>query len=186
MKRYTFNVDATSVHGSQTYFVDAESEDEAREVVESGGGEFVCEELEVQDLEAFTLVEVEDVPTAPQAAHATPTAEVSNAADCGRDSVNGEGSMPKIGGTDQAWDAGLLGRDERYVEVVGSLTYADAQHIVSRAKLRKENAYIRPYPSEGKVVIEGKFTPEELEAIAFMLKAKIDAAIESQRSGEGS
>lgn len=55
----------------------------------------------------------------------------------------------------------------------GVLTYTEAQQIVSRAKLRKESAYIRPYPAEGKVVIEGKFSPEELEAIAFMLRAKV-------------
>jgi hypothetical protein len=62
MKRYTFCADATSVSGSQTYYVDAESEDEARAEVEVGGGVFVCEELEVQDLGEFELVDVEDVP----------------------------------------------------------------------------------------------------------------------------
>jgi hypothetical protein len=62
VKRYTFNVDATSVSGSQTYYVDAESEQEAREIVEGGGGEFVCEELEVQDLGTFELDHVEDIP----------------------------------------------------------------------------------------------------------------------------
>ena len=61
-KRYTFNVEATSVMGYQVYFVDAETEEQARTEVEKGGGTFVLEELEVQDLGSFILESVEDVP----------------------------------------------------------------------------------------------------------------------------
>jgi hypothetical protein len=62
MKRYTFVADALSVHGSQTYFVDAASEEDARKLVEKGQGEFLYEELEVQDLGPFQLCDVEDIP----------------------------------------------------------------------------------------------------------------------------
>ncbi|TCK87324.1 hypothetical protein [Paraburkholderia sp. BL9I2N2] len=62
MKRYTFTANASSVYGSQTYYVDAETEEEARIAVENGDGVFVCEELEVQDLDKFELDSVEEVP----------------------------------------------------------------------------------------------------------------------------
>ncbi|NUY33261.1 hypothetical protein F0160_22515 [Paraburkholderia sp. JPY303] len=62
MKRYTFTAQATSVYGSQTYYADAETEEEARAIVESGDGVFVCEELEVQDLDKFELESVDDIP----------------------------------------------------------------------------------------------------------------------------
>jgi hypothetical protein len=62
MKRYTFIAQVQSVSGHQVYHVDAETEDEARAVVERGGGEFDYEELEVQDRGRFELLEVDDVP----------------------------------------------------------------------------------------------------------------------------
>ena len=62
MKRYIFVAQATSVYGSQTYYADAETEQEALEIVERGDGVFVDEELEVQDLDKFELCDVEDVP----------------------------------------------------------------------------------------------------------------------------
>ena len=62
MKRYTFSARAASVYGSQTYFADAESEEEALAIVDRGDGTFVCEELEVQDLDNFELDSVEDIP----------------------------------------------------------------------------------------------------------------------------
>jgi hypothetical protein len=62
LKRYTFTAQATSVYGSQTYHVDAESEEEAEQAVEKGNGVFVCEELEVQDLGPFVLDFVEEIP----------------------------------------------------------------------------------------------------------------------------
>lgn len=65
-KRYTFNADCTSVTGNQTYYVDAESEEEARREFEGGGGVFVCEELAVQDLGVFELCDVEDIPVEEQ------------------------------------------------------------------------------------------------------------------------
>jgi hypothetical protein len=61
-KRYYFVASVTSVSGSQTYFADAESEDEARAMVERGDGIFECEEIEVQDLDPFELIGVQDVP----------------------------------------------------------------------------------------------------------------------------
>jgi hypothetical protein len=62
MKRYTFTARASSVYGTQTYYVDAETEQEAREAVEGGGGVFVDEQLEVQDLDGFELDSIEDIP----------------------------------------------------------------------------------------------------------------------------
>jgi hypothetical protein len=53
------------------------------------------------------------------------------------------------------------------------MTYEEAQKIVSRAKLKQGNSYIRPYPADGVVVIEGRFDADELEAIAFMLREKM-------------
>ena len=61
-KRYYFSAQATSVYGSQTYYVDAESEEEALQAVEQGEGVFVSEELQVQDLDAFRLDSVEEIP----------------------------------------------------------------------------------------------------------------------------
>lgn len=62
MKRYTFTAQATSAYGSQTYYADAENEEEAREIVERGDGVFVDEELEVQDLDRFELCDIKDIP----------------------------------------------------------------------------------------------------------------------------
>lgn len=61
-KRYTYTAQVTSVYGSQTYYADAETEEEARKIVESGQGEFLSEELEVQDIDRFLLCDVDDVP----------------------------------------------------------------------------------------------------------------------------
>ena len=62
MKRYTFTAQASSVYGTQTYYVDAETEEEAKDAVERGDGVFVEEQLEVQDLDEFNLDSVEDIP----------------------------------------------------------------------------------------------------------------------------
>lgn len=62
MKRYTFNAQVTATAGSQTYHVDAESEEEARAAVNRGEGMFDFEEIEVQDLGPYELVDVDDVP----------------------------------------------------------------------------------------------------------------------------
>ncbi len=64
MKRYFFTVETTSVVGWQMYSADAASEAEALEIVKGGGGEFVEEELEVQDLGKYELCSVEDIPEA--------------------------------------------------------------------------------------------------------------------------
>jgi len=66
VKRYTFVVDATSVVGNQTYYADADSEEEALEAVKRGDGVFVDEELEVQDLGTYQLCDVEDIPDSSQ------------------------------------------------------------------------------------------------------------------------
>lgn len=65
MKRYTYSAQVTSVYGSQTYYVDAETEEDARAIVEGGNGVFLCEVLEVQDLEPFSLDCIEDIPLEP-------------------------------------------------------------------------------------------------------------------------
>ena len=63
MKRYTFTASIRQARGSQTYYADAETEEEARAQVEGGGGVFVCEEIEVYDLDEFELDFVdEDMP----------------------------------------------------------------------------------------------------------------------------
>lgn len=61
-KRYHFTADVTEARGTQAYYVDAETEDEARAIVEAGDGTFEYEELEVQDLGPFELTDVEDLP----------------------------------------------------------------------------------------------------------------------------
>jgi|GEM_PF-6303500 len=61
-KRFYFSAQATSVYGSQTYYVDAESVEEALEAVKQGDGVFVSEDLEVQDLGNFFLDSVEEIP----------------------------------------------------------------------------------------------------------------------------
>lgn len=63
-KRYYFTAPVTSVYGSQTYYADAESQEEALAIVEGGDGIFQCEELEVQNLEPFEFSWVDEVPKA--------------------------------------------------------------------------------------------------------------------------
>jgi hypothetical protein len=61
-KRYYFTAQVSSVYGSQTYYADAESQEEAFAIVEGGDGVFQCEELEVQDLDAWEFSWLDDVP----------------------------------------------------------------------------------------------------------------------------
>lgn len=63
-KRYYFVADVTEVRGSQTFYADAESEEEAKAIIDSGDGVFDSEELEVQDLDRFRLCLVEEIPPA--------------------------------------------------------------------------------------------------------------------------
>lgn len=49
MKRFLIGVDITAAEGTQTFYVDAETEEEALEVFKKKGGEFYCEEICVMD-----------------------------------------------------------------------------------------------------------------------------------------
>ena len=49
-KRYFFSTEVTSVQGWQEFYIDADSEEEARELLDQGEGEFSAEELEVYGL----------------------------------------------------------------------------------------------------------------------------------------
>lgn len=60
-KIYYVSADVTSIHGSQTYKVIASSEEEAIKIANDGGGEFECEELEIQDMDSFYLSSVEEL-----------------------------------------------------------------------------------------------------------------------------
>lgn len=51
MRKYTFNVPVTCVEGFQLFEVNAESEEEAKELILEGGGEIVDSELEVLSLD---------------------------------------------------------------------------------------------------------------------------------------
>lgn len=59
MAKYLITVNATSVEGWQRYYVEAESRDEARLKFEKGEGEFVDQELEVQDYSFDSVTEAE-------------------------------------------------------------------------------------------------------------------------------
>jgi hypothetical protein len=62
VKRYYFTAPVTLVYGSQTYYADAESQEEALAIVEGGDGVFDSEQLEVQDMDPFAFDFVEEVP----------------------------------------------------------------------------------------------------------------------------
>ncbi len=53
MKRYLFTAEIKAAAGSQTFFIDAESREEAEANLEAGGGEIYTHDVEVIDLEVF-------------------------------------------------------------------------------------------------------------------------------------
>jgi hypothetical protein len=50
VKRFLFDHEVKSVHGTQTFYVDADSLEEARALMASSGGTFYAQEIEVTDL----------------------------------------------------------------------------------------------------------------------------------------
>jgi len=57
-----FNViyDAIRISGTQCWQIEAESEEEARKLVDAGGGEFIDEQLEVMETQFSHVEEVEE------------------------------------------------------------------------------------------------------------------------------
>lgn len=67
-KKYLVCADIESAQGSQTWTVEAETEEEAIEIMNGGGGEFDCEEVEVTALGPYYIggeeeIEPEEKPT---------------------------------------------------------------------------------------------------------------------------
>jgi hypothetical protein len=58
--KYRVTVYVTDVRGWQAYLVEAANKQQAAEIVNSGGGEFEQEELEVQDFAPATVADVEE------------------------------------------------------------------------------------------------------------------------------
>lgn len=56
MKHYIVSLEVVSARGSQLYRVQADSEEEARALVDGGNGQFLCEELEVTETGATTCL----------------------------------------------------------------------------------------------------------------------------------
>jgi hypothetical protein len=80
MPIYNVNVDVESARGSQTYEIIADSPEEAHAEYNSGGGEFVCEEVEVTSLSKpevseFYVVEESNLP--PPAVSTPPSVQTS-------------------------------------------------------------------------------------------------------------
>jgi hypothetical protein len=57
MKQYRLIYEVTSVHGVQSYLVEAENEEDALEKHNNGKSDFEGEELEVTDLEESPTIE---------------------------------------------------------------------------------------------------------------------------------
>ena len=50
MKRFLYTASVKRADGSQTFYVDAESQEDADRLIEAGGGEMYASEVEVTDL----------------------------------------------------------------------------------------------------------------------------------------
>ncbi|AMO47585.1 Hypothetical protein AKI40_1167 [Enterobacter sp. FY-07] len=53
MKRFLFTTEVKRAEGSQTFRVDAETEEEALEILENGGGDIYAHDVEVVDIGEF-------------------------------------------------------------------------------------------------------------------------------------